>query len=361
MTERALSRDAVYPATPTLRVEGQANVRVTRLLTRMRLTESEGGMSAAEIRFDNVASETGGGTELAFEDEQIIKLGTSISVYGGDDSSPQELFRGLVTGLEATFSEESSPELLVLAEDALQRARMARRTKVHDDAAIADLARDLADSLSLRAVVTGFTDRVGKQVQIAETDLAFLRRLLAAHDGDLQVVGDELHVSPRKDVQRGTLELSLYSQLRRARVTADLAHQVTEVVVGGWDVSQGQRVEESGTGVNRGPGSGRKGSDLLQQAIGTRSEHLGDIGATTDAEARALADASFDRRARRFVTVDGTAIGNPALRVGTSVTLKGMSRRFDNTYYVVRAVHRYDRTVGYETDFEAECAYLGDG
>ncbi|WP_437310844.1 phage late control D family protein [Sorangium sp. So ce388] len=360
MPEPSLSRQEVYRATPTIRVDGQADAKVAGLVRSMRLVESEGGMSALELRLDNLASDTGGDAALAFEDERIVKLGATIAVYGGDESSPQEIFRGVITALEATFSEASSPELVVLAEDALQRARMARRTLVHADASIADLANDLASRLGLRPVITGFSDRVGRQAQIGETDLAFVRRLVASRDGDLQVVGDELHVSPRKDVRRGAVELALYSQLRRARVTADLAHQATGVIVGGWDAVQGQRVEEIGTGANLGPGAGRRGDELLLQAIGQRDEHLHDVGATTDAEARAVADAAFDRRARRFVCVDATAIGNPALRVGTHVTLSGLSRRFDNTYYVVRAVHRFDRSAGYETDFEAECAFLGD-
>jgi phage protein D len=47
--------------------------------------------------------------------------------------------------------------------------------------------------------------------------------------------------------------------------------------------------------------------------------------------------------------------------VGTNVKLSGMGQRFDNTYYVVRACHRYDLTRGYETDFEAESAFWGAG
>ncbi len=45
--------------------------------------------------------------------------------------------------------------------------------------------------------------------------------------------------------------------------------------------------------------------------------------------------------------------------MGTHDTLRGLGRRYDNTYYVVRTQHRYDLTRGYETDFEAECAFLG--
>jgi phage protein D len=197
-------------------------------------------------------------------------------------------------------------------------------------------------------------------MQLNESDLAFLRRLLARVDGDLQIVGGELHVAPRSEVQRGTVELQLTSQLRRARLLADLSHQVTEVTVTGWDPARGERVSSTSTGADLGPGSGRPGAQLLRD-IAPRAEHIGHVAVASDREAQALADASFDRRARRFVSVEALAEGNPALRVGTHVTLRGLGSRFDNTYYVVRASHRYDQTRGYETEFEAECAYLGAG
>ncbi|QRN93101.1 hypothetical protein JRI60_28275 [Archangium violaceum] len=359
MAERALSSSLVYSAQPTVRIDGRASDKVKALLLSMRLTESEGGMSSLELRLENTGRFEDGQMDLAFEDESIIRLGASISIYSGDEAAPREIFRGLITGLEASFEGANVPELLVLAEDALQRARLARRTKVYDDLSIDSLAREVAARLNMRPVISGFSGSIGTQVQLNESDLAFLRRLLSAHDGDLQVVGEELHVSPRKDVRRGVVELALYSQLHRARVIVDLAHQVTEVTATGWNALAGRRVSGLGTGENLGPGSGRRGANVLRDTLGERSEHLGDVPATTDEEARAIATAAFDQRARRFVCVEGTAEGNPALRVGTHVSLQGMGRRYDNTYYVVRACHRYDLARGYETDFEAECAFLG--
>jgi phage protein D len=100
---------------------------------------------------------------------------------------------------------------------------------------------------------------------------------------------------------------------------------------------------------------------VLRDALGERSAHHGNLNVAADAEARAAAEAAFDRRARRFVRVDGTAEGTPDLRVGTHVALSGLGARFDNIYYVVHACHRFDLEQGYETRFEAECAYLGGG
>jgi uncharacterized protein len=345
---------------PTVRIEGQADARVTGLVSNMRVVEAEGGLSSMELRFEALGRYTDSEAELVFEDERLVKLGSNIGIYTGPENSPREIFRGIVTGIEAAFGHDAPPEFVVLAEDALQKARVTRKTVVHDDVTLADLARQLATDIGLRPVITGLSESLGLQVQWNESNLAFLRRLLATRDGDLQIVGEELHVSPRKDVNRGTIELQLYAGLRRVRVTADLAHQVSEITCAGWDAKNGREVSGRSSGANAGPGSGRDGAALLQRALGRRSEHLGSLPVTTDEEATAIANAAFDRRARRFVCVDATAEGTPELRVGTNVRLRGLSHRFDNTYYVVRACHRYDLQNGYETDFEAECAFLGD-
>ncbi len=358
MSEVPLSPTAVYSARPTVRVNAQEYPKVSELLLMMDMTEQEGGLSALELRVSNVASNPQGGADLAFEDDQILKLGAAIALYTGDETAPQEIFRGIITGLEADFPQGGPPELVVLAEDVAQQARMARRTEIYPNAAIADLATQIANRLSLQPIITGFTDKIGTQVQLNESDLAFLRRMLARYDGDVQVVGEELHVSPRGEVRRGSIELALHSQLRQAKLLADLAQQTTEVTVTGWNSEQGQRVRGSSRGANLGPGVGRSGAQVLQQTLGDRPHHIGHLAVASDEEARAVADAAFDERARRFVVVEGTADGNPALRVGSHVTLTGLGR-FENTYYVVRTCHRYDMMRGYETDFEAECAYWG--
>jgi phage protein D len=361
MSEAALSSLAVYTARPTVRVAGREDRRLSELVIGLEMRESEGGMTALELRLSNVASLTDATAELAFEDEEIVALGSELAVYGGDENAPQEIFSGVVTGLEAEFPRNAPPELVLLAEDGLQRARMTRRTAVHNDLSIASFAREVASDLGLTPRITGFTATLGTWVQLNESDLSFLRRLLLRHDGDVQVVGSELHVSPRGDVRRGDeLELHLYSQLREVRIVADLADQVTKTTVTGWDLAQGRRVRAESRGSQPGPGTGRRGDQILLEALGEeRDEHLGELAAATQEEAQALADAAFDRRLRRFVRVEGTAEGNPALRVGTWVKLQGISRRFDNTYYVTSACHRWDVTEGYATDFEAECASLG--
>jgi phage protein D len=362
MTETAISQTAIYSARPTLRIAGQADERLSALLTAMRMEETEGGMSTLELRLVNWTASGDGRAELAFSSNSSLKLGADLSVYTGDTASPREIFKGHVSAMEMVCNYGTPPELVVLAEDALTAARRGRRSKIYDNLTPADVVNQIANELGLQARVSGLSSPSATWAQLNETDLSFLRRLLARFDADLQVVGTDLQVSPRKDVSRGTLELVLNSQLARVRITADLADQVTAVTVAGWNAQDGLAVKgEVSSLTNPGPGSGRSGLDWAQEVFGTRSEHLSTPAVESSDEARAVAEAALDQRARGFVRAEGTAEGNPALRVGSNVRIVGVSAQYDNTYYVVRACHLFDQQKGYRTDFNAECAYLGNG
>lgn len=351
---------AVYRARPTLRFAGEPDERASELVLSMVMSESEGGMRSLELGLSDWASTVDGGAELAFEESRNVRLGADIEVYGGEVDRPRELFRGRITGLEVVRERGRPPEMVVLAEDALVGARMVRRSRVFREQSPADVASAVASDLGLTPVVAGLSGPAQTWVQLDETDLAFLRRLVARFDADVQVVGQDLHVSPRADVQRARITLSVDEDLRSIRVAADLAHQVTSVSVRGWDPARGSAVKaELRQGTNVGPGRGRAGSAVLRGSVGERAENVGHLAVRSQEEAQALAESAFDRRARRFLTATGTTEGNPDLRVGAHLTLTGLGTRFDNDYYVTSTRHLFDPEEGYSTEFVAECAWLG--
>ncbi len=275
MPEQALTQNAVYSAIPTVQVDGQFNDTVSNQILGMEMREQEGGMSSLELRLSNFGSYQGGLANMVFEDGQILKLGSQLKVFSGDVSSPTEIFRGKITALEGRFPRSGPPELVVLSEDSLQAARMHRRTKTWDVSTLGDIVSQVANDLGLTPQVNGLDASTGTEQQFNETDLAFLRRLLARYDADMQVVGDELHASPRSQVQRTSLELDMNSQLREVRVLADLAHQVSQVTVTGWDFQQGQTISATSQSTDFGQGSGETGPSWMTQALSTRSEQLG--------------------------------------------------------------------------------------
>lgn len=350
---------AIYTATPTVKVDNQSNATVNAMLVGMEMRESTGGLTSMELRFQNVGTFGSGSGGYVFEDDAVLKLGAAIEVSGGDLTAQTALFKGRISALEGHYPPDRPPELVVLGEDALQTARLKRRTKVHENVTLSDLASSIASTCALTPQTDGLTQNAGTLVQLNESDLAFVRRIFARYDADLQVVDDELHAAPLSQIQRSQIALSFGNKLRRARVVADLAHQVTKIEFSGWDYQQGHVASGSRSDNPPGPGTGRAGSTILQQTFGDRAEQLARVSVRDSAEAQAVVDAEWEQRSRQFVTLHGTSEGNPALRVGSHVVVSGLGPRFDNTYYVVSTTHRYDQERGYETDFTAECAYLG--
>lgn len=350
----------VYVARPTLRLNGAEDERLASLLTHLVMSEQEGGLSALEIRLANSASLRGGSAEYAFDAGGDLDFGRELIVGAGDASAPTEIFRGFITGLEGVFSDGAPPELIVLAEDALQKLRCRRRSRTYEDQSLADIARTIAGEHALTPVIDGLDANFGTQVQLNETDLGFLRRLLARVDADVQIVGAELHLSPREQVRRGTVELALGAELKSARILADLAHQATRTTTKGWDVSAGDELQAEAPAAVPGPGRGQSGADTFQSAFSSRAEHSCQLMNDKQAETDAVAATAGRRRARRFVRIQGVTTGTPALRVGTHATVSGLGAWFSNTYYVTAVRHRYDLVQGYRTEFEGECAFLGE-
>lgn len=350
----------VYVARPTFRLNGAEDERLTSLLTHLVMSEQEGGLSALELRVANSASLRTGSAEYAFDAGGDLELGKELVVGAGDSSAPVEIFRGVITGLEGIFSDAAPPELIILAEDALQKLRCRRRSRTYEDQSLADIARTIAGDHALTPVIDGLDTHAGTQVQLNETDLGFLRRLLARVDADVQIVGTELHLSPRAQVRRGTVDLALGAELKSARILADLAHQVTTATTLGWDATAGQELKGESPASVPGPGRGRSGADAFRSAFSARTEQVCHGLSEKQPEADALAATAGQSRARRFVRIQGVTTGTPQLRVGTHATVSGLGAWFSNTYYVTSVQHRFDLQQGYRTEFEGECAFLGE-
>ena len=149
--ELALANGVIYQARPAIETDGRREAMVQELLLAMEMEESEGGLSSLELRFVNSAQLAQSGIDFAFEysDVDALSLGKSVRVLAGNEDDPQEIFSGVISALELMMSRERQPELVVLAEDALQKARMARRTRVHQAAALRDLVETIASDLGL--------------------------------------------------------------------------------------------------------------------------------------------------------------------------------------------------------------------
>lgn len=349
-------------AMPTVEIDGQAFPLIARNMERLRMTEALGGLSSLELTLTDALQQADGMPLHAAGGDSPLVLGAGARVFAGPaEQGASEIFDGQITAIEAEVREAGAPLFTILAEDRLFPARRIRRTRLFEDMSVGDVIEAVAGDHRLTAEIRDGLDPATRDwMQTDETDLAFLRRLLDWADADMQVVGDRLQVGRIGQDQRALVRLQAGNSLIRARITADIAEQVSEVRVAGFDPATGEPVSANADAAGHGPGSGRSGKDVLAEAFSAITMHTGRRSTMTDAEAQTLAEREGHKRARAFVRVEGSARGTGDLRVGSWVELAGVNPQFANQYAVTHAVHRWDRESGYVTDFTAQSAYLGE-
>jgi phage protein D len=238
---------------------------------------------------------------------------------------------------------------------------MTRRTRTFENTTDACVFQSIASAHSLTPSidVQGPTHKVIAQVN--QSDLALMRERARAIDAEVWMDGTTLHAQSRARRRGAAVTLGYRNKLRELVVTADLAHQRTALVIGGWDVAQKcciqQEVNDSVLGSEL---AGKtSGASLVRRTFGERKETIVHTVPWTTAEAKARAEAHFRTIARTFVSARGVAEPNAGLRVGATVTLSSVGPLFEGDYYVTEVTHKFDGDMGIRTEFCAERPGLG--
>lgn len=349
----------LYGARPTLRIDGAPQQSLEGGLMSLTVEEDSHGMASCEATFGNWGS-AGGAVDFLYFDRSVLDFGKPLTVaMGGGDASAQ-VFEGRISGLEGRFPKSRPPEILVMAEDRLQDLRQTRRTRVFEDASVEDVIRAVASDHGLTPEIDIESPTYPALAQLNISDLAYLRELAADIDAEIWVRGDTLLAQSRAQRPADDVTLSYGRGLHEFRVAADLAHQCSKLIVGGWDVSAKDSVESTADASSlSGEANGETGSAVLDRAFGERVERIVHRQPLSAAEGDALAAAEYRKRARRFLSGEAVAEGNGRLRVGNTATFRGVGPLFDGSYTITAVRHIFDLERGYQTEFSVERPWIG--
>jgi phage protein D len=351
----------VDDARPTILLDGNEDEQLRQGLLSLLIGETSDGLFRLEVSFGNQGSD-GKGTDFLYFDRKKLDFGKSLRV----ELSGDVLFEGRITGIEARFPVHSPPELVLLAEDALQDLRMTRRTRSFVDQSDADVFNAIADEHGMDKNVSLGGGKHKVLAQLNQSDLAFLRERARAVEAELWVTVKDgkptLNAKSRSDRQKSpAIKLGWHNELSEFNVVADLAGQRTSVIASGWDVAAKQGVKYEATDQDLGGelGATDSGASILKKKFGERKEAIAHGVPWTQTEAETRAKAYFKMEARRFLVGHGVARTTGKLRVGALVDLDGLGPLFNGKYYLAEVRHRFDGARGLRTEFSAERAGLG--
>jgi phage protein D len=351
-----------YASAPTLKVGGSTDALAQENLLSLAVEENTAGLCWCEATFRNWGVRRGA-PDYLYLSRDVIDFGTTLSVTFGPDPESREVFAGRVSAIQADYPASEVAQVTMLAEDGLQGLRMARRTRTFSESSTADVADQIAREHGLTASVDLDGPSRTVSAQLNTSDLAFLRGLARSDDGEVWLEGTTLHVARRPDRDDGgdAIRLTYGGNLLAFSVRADLAHQVSEIAVTGWSVSDKDAINETADGGSLGAelGSLTGGSSVLSDTLGERRERVVRSIPLASDDARAWAKAAYLEKARRFVCGTGSTGGTPHARVGGRVTMEGLGPMFNGDYTLTRTRHSFDLTHGYRTQFDVERAGIG--
>lgn len=283
----------------------------------------------------------------------LLKFGASIEIALGyrDHESLPVMLCGVITEISTGFAENGSPDLAIAGYDHLFPMMLGSRSDSMKDATDSDAIRKLAGAHSLSTDIESTKETYPQIEQNQESDLDFMKRLAVKNHFQFYVEPERrLRFGRPRDADAGVATLAWGQGLLNFKPEANLAAQVSEVHVYGWDENRKEPIvgkavagEESGRDPSR-----KSGGEHLKQAIGKGAILELRQPVFSAAEAKRRAQAILNDHAKQYLTGDAECIGLPILRPDRNVVLEGLGESFSKTYYIQQTVHKVD-SGGYRT------------
>jgi phage protein D len=296
---------------------------------------------------------------LRFTDPQVQLIDDSrwaisneieILAGGQGDTTVTSIFKGDIVALEPEFLKDQVV-CTVRAYDKSHRLQRAGKVRTFQKSKASDIVSKLVREAGLRGQVEDTRVMFDFFQQSGETDRELIRRFERDYGFQFFVDGTTATFRSTGKTPAATTTLTYNDNLMVFRPRISAVQQVANVNVAGWDIKAKAKISGNGTNsatVSK-PGLAR---NQVKGKFGNETILVADRVVETAAEANALAKASVDGRAEAYVEAEGTTLGNPDLRAGMKVNIKGVGTKFSGEYALTSVTHSFRGERGYYTHFE---------
>lgn len=306
------------------------------------------------------------GAEGTFDIDNKLSLSLG---YAPDPLEP--VFKGEVTGLQASFPNGGMPGMTLVAHDYLHRTTRGSYARgfgpLHDALVAIILSAEnlliplidpvlLSASAAMTALNVIFKGTGTKQK--SQSDFELLQEIAANYDADFWVDGDTLNLvrftpkeySPRLTLTWGESLLDFSPQISTVGQVAGVSMKFTLrelplsfLVTAAWDF------DRESLDIRVVPGEAAAAAKAVSGPAFTIIDRP--IASPADITNSALIIVrQLRNKLNNRLTGSGSAVGDPRIRAGAVIALEGLGPDFSGNYRVVSATHTVD-SGGYRTQF----------
>jgi phage protein D len=263
------------------------------------------------------------------------------------------IFKGEVVGVDAYYKAGGESKCVIQCYNKMHRLLRGRKTMTWKDKSDQDIVKAIvsAAGAGLSAEVGSSPTIVHKHMfQHNQPDLEFIRLRAACLGYEVWCWDTTLYFKAvdLNEAEVATLELNNPDQGSRLKSFAgrlSTAMVAKQVIVRGWDPEKKEKIEKTASIEDSRLGSGNSGA---AGSFGEAKVYTVDRPIYSPDEAEAIAKARMGELVMNFMTGEGEAVGNPALRAGKIVKLVVNKAKNDDRYngkWVLDGLtHRYSHS-----------------
>ena len=264
------------------------------------------------------------------------KVSDTVEVLIGaisDQSGGETVFKGEIVALEPEF-EANGISVGIRAYDRTHRLQHGKKVRTFQQSSASDMVSKVLREAGLSASAESTSVVFEFFQQSDETDRDFIRRLERMHDYELYDDGSQVHFRAASSVKSPVVTLTYRDNLLTFRPRLSAAQQHSGVQVRGWDIKGKQAVTASQSSPTPAANIGASrpkdyGKELL----------ISDRVTATSAEANLIAKSTMERTAAGFAEAEGSCLGEPKIKAGSTIEIKGVGSNFSGQYVVTSVTH----------------------
>lgn len=271
-------------------------------------------------------------------DLKNFKLGDTVKVFMGFDSAV-EMMTGEITSLDYTFGDSSNVE--IRGYNRLHRLRFGTMRRSFKDVKDSDIASTIASDVSLSPDVED-TGTIHPYIfQNNQTNYEFL--IERANRIGHEILVEDKTLIFRKSQEDKSPEITLQHKidLQSFSVQIRTLTEGSKIEVRGWNVKDKEEITSTASkGSETSKMTGKESGYEMSEKAFTASEVAIVDGSIVDSkDAENIAKAQYNMFLKEFLTGEGVCGGNPKIRAGKTIEIKGLGDRLNGAYYIVSTVH----------------------
>ena len=338
----------VFTPTFTVRIGGaELTEREANAVHEIKITDWLRLPDVCTVAVGYQADETRGFADL---DGSAFKVGAELEVKLGstEETTTQTLFKGEIVTVEPTF-QAGHVAMVVRAYDRSHRMMRSRKQRTFLNQTISDIVKKVAGDSGIRVSGASSGAPLDFVLQHNETDWDFVWRL-AKRIGFEFICDDKTAEFKKPNPNAESVSLTYPDDLYEFRPRLTAVQQVEKVIVRGFDLKAKKSVTRTKTTPEQVTSAGIQRSEMVKAFPGASLEIAGQSFNKSE-EADSMAQAALDQLANAYLAAEGACFGDPRIKAGVKLEVKGIGSKYSGTYRVAKAVHSISGGGGYTTSF----------